>query len=107
MAIAPNNTDGTTGYFLIYITAGVYEEYVSIAKNKKYLMMIGDGINQTIITGNHSYNVDGYTTFNSSTFGKYLHHYSIFQVITWRVIKFMYILSSQDITYGITLDNVT
>ncbi|KAK4717466.1 hypothetical protein R3W88_015804 [Solanum pinnatisectum] len=68
VAIAPKNTDGSTGYFLIYITVGVYEEYVSIAKNKKYLMMIGDGINQTIITGNHSYNVDGYTTFNSSTF---------------------------------------
>ncbi|XP_060174247.1 probable pectinesterase/pectinesterase inhibitor 41 [Lycium barbarum] len=68
VAIAPNNTNGTTGYFLIYITAGVYEEYVSIAKKKKYLMMIGDGINQTIVTGNHSYNVDGYTTFNSSTF---------------------------------------
>ncbi|KAH0664657.1 hypothetical protein KY285_025863 [Solanum tuberosum] len=30
--------------------------------------MIGDGINQTIITGNHSYNVDGYNTFNSSTY---------------------------------------
>ncbi|XP_060174698.1 probable pectinesterase/pectinesterase inhibitor 41 [Lycium barbarum] len=68
VAIAPNKTDGTTGYFLIYITAGVYEEYVSIAKNKKYLMMIGDGINQTIITGNHSHNVSGYSTFNSSTF---------------------------------------
>ncbi|XP_059298047.1 probable pectinesterase/pectinesterase inhibitor 41 [Lycium ferocissimum] len=68
VAIAPNKTDGTTGYFLIYITAGVYEEYVSIAKNKRYLMMIGDGINQTIITGNHSHNVSGYSTFNSSTF---------------------------------------
>lgn len=67
VAAAPNNTDGTSGYYLIYITAGVYEEYVSIAKNKKYLMMIGDGINQTIITGNHSF-VDGWTTFNSSTF---------------------------------------
>ncbi|XAR58413.1 Pectinesterase [Bertholletia excelsa] len=64
---APNNTKAGQGYFLIYITAGVYEEYVSIAKNKKYLMMIGDGINRTIITGNHSY-VDGWTTFNSSTF---------------------------------------
>ncbi|KAL0389656.1 UNVERIFIED_CONTAM: putative pectinesterase/pectinesterase inhibitor 7 [Sesamum calycinum] len=31
VAAAPNNTDGTSGYFLIYITAGVYEEYVSIA----------------------------------------------------------------------------
>ncbi|XP_031256170.1 probable pectinesterase/pectinesterase inhibitor 7 [Pistacia vera] len=64
---APNNTDGTNGYFLIYIKAGVYEEYVSIAKNKKYLMMIGDGINQTVITGNRSV-ADGWTTFNSGTF---------------------------------------
>ncbi|XP_027074224.2 probable pectinesterase/pectinesterase inhibitor 41 [Coffea arabica] len=67
VAVAPNNTDGSTGYFLIYITAGVYAEYVTISKNQKYVMMIGDGINRTIITGNHSF-VDGWTTFNSSTF---------------------------------------
>ncbi|KAK8497537.1 hypothetical protein V6N13_002941 [Hibiscus sabdariffa] len=67
VSAAPNNTNGVKGYFLIYITAGVYQEYVSIAKNKKYLMMIGDGINQTIITGNRSV-VDGWTTFNSATF---------------------------------------
>ncbi|GER24718.1 plant invertase/pectin methylesterase inhibitor [Striga asiatica] len=67
LAVAPNNSDGTNGYFLIYIKAGVYEEYVSVPKNKKYLMMIGDGINQTIITGNRSF-VDGWTTFNSATF---------------------------------------
>ncbi|CBI36882.3 unnamed protein product, partial [Vitis vinifera] len=67
IAVAPNNTDGSNGYFVIYIQAGVYEEYVSIAKNKKYLMMIGDGINQTVITGNRSV-VDGWTTFNSATF---------------------------------------
>ncbi|KAL3328773.1 hypothetical protein AABB24_036074, partial [Solanum stoloniferum] len=67
VAAAPNNTKAESGYFLIYITQGVYEEYVAIAKNKKYVMMIGDGINQTIITGNHSF-VDGWTTFNSSTF---------------------------------------
>ncbi|OMO81988.1 Pectinesterase, catalytic [Corchorus olitorius] len=64
---APNNTNGVNGYYLIYIMAGVYQEYVSIPKNKKYLMMIGDGINQTIITGNRSV-VDGWTTFNSATF---------------------------------------
>ncbi|KAH6787574.1 Plant invertase/pectin methylesterase inhibitor superfamily [Perilla frutescens var. hirtella] len=64
---APNNTDGSNGYFLIYVTAGVYEEYVSIPKNKKYLMMVGAGINETIITGNRSV-VDGWTTFNCSTF---------------------------------------
>lgn len=70
ISAAPNNTNGVNGYFVIYITAGAYEEYVSIAKNKKYLMMIGDGINQTIITGNRSV-VDGWTTFNSATFGKF------------------------------------
>ncbi|XP_044491710.1 probable pectinesterase/pectinesterase inhibitor 7 [Mangifera indica] len=64
---APNNTDGTNGYFLIYIKAGIYEEYVSIAMNKEYLMMMGAGINQTVITGNRSV-VDGWTTYNSATF---------------------------------------
>ncbi|KAL6210356.1 hypothetical protein ACLB2K_015589 [Fragaria x ananassa] len=64
---APINTEGKNGYFLIYIKAGVYEEYVNIAKNKEYLMMIGDGINRTVITGNRSV-VDGWTTFNSATF---------------------------------------
>ncbi|CAA0828225.1 Probable pectinesterase/pectinesterase inhibitor 7 [Striga hermonthica] len=67
LAIAPNNSDGSKGYFLIYIKAGVYEENVLVPKNKKYLMMIGDGINRTIITGNRSV-VDGWTTFSSATF---------------------------------------
>ncbi|VVA89756.1 unnamed protein product [Arabis nemorensis] len=67
VAAAPNNTDGSGGFFLIYVSAGIYEEYVSIAKNKRYLMMIGDGINQTVVTGNRSV-VDGWTTFNSATF---------------------------------------
>ena len=69
ISAAPNNSALTAGYFLIYVTAGVYEEYVYIAKNKRNLMMVGDGINQTIITGNRSF-VDDNTTFNSATFGK-------------------------------------
>ncbi|OIT39075.1 PREDICTED: probable pectinesterase/pectinesterase inhibitor 41 [Nicotiana attenuata] len=67
IAAAPNNTKAGNGYYKIYVVAGVYQEYVSIASNKKYLMMVGDGINKTIITGNHSV-VDGWTTFNSATF---------------------------------------
>ncbi|KAM5575441.1 putative pectinesterase/pectinesterase inhibitor 20 [Rosa sericea] len=67
ISAAPNNSVASDGYFLIYITAGVYQEYVSISSKKKYLLMIGDGINQTIITGNHSVG-DGWTTFNSPTF---------------------------------------
>lgn len=68
VAAAPNKSVADTGYFMIYVTAGVYEEYVVIAKNKRYLMMVGDGINHTVITGDHSVN-DGWSTFNSSTFG--------------------------------------
>ncbi|KAK2418746.1 putative pectinesterase/pectinesterase inhibitor [Trifolium repens] len=66
--VAPNNTVASSGYFLIFVTEGVYQEYVSIPKNKKYLMMVGDGINRTIITGDHNV-VDNFTTFNSATFG--------------------------------------
>ncbi|CAK7340613.1 unnamed protein product [Dovyalis caffra] len=69
VAAAPTNTVASKGYFLIYVVAGVYNEYVSIASNKKYLMMIGEGINQTVITGNRSVD-DGWTTFNSATFSK-------------------------------------
>lgn len=66
---APNNLDGTTnGYYLIYVAAGVYQEYVVVGKHKTYLMMIGEGINRTVVTGNHNV-VDGWTTFNSSSFG--------------------------------------
>ncbi|MED6155550.1 putative pectinesterase/pectinesterase inhibitor 41 [Stylosanthes scabra] len=67
LAAAPNKSSSTDGYFLIYVTAGIYDEIVSIDKKKTYLMMIGDGINKTIITGNRSV-VDGWTTFNSATF---------------------------------------
>ncbi|KAK1403077.1 Pectinesterase [Heracleum sosnowskyi] len=68
VAMAPNNSLASDGYFLIYVVAGVYEQYVTIPKSNKYLMMIDDGINQTVITGNHNV-VDGCTTFNSPTFG--------------------------------------
>jgi pectinesterase len=82
VAAAPNNTiNATNGYFLIFIKEGVYEEYVSIPQNKAYLMMIGDGINQTVITGNHSVG-DGWTTFNSPTFGKKTFFFFTFFIIS-------------------------
>ncbi|MED6140901.1 putative pectinesterase/pectinesterase inhibitor 47 [Stylosanthes scabra] len=67
IAIAPNNSKPEDGYFLIYVTQGIYEEYVAIPKQKTNILLVGDGINNTIITGNHSV-IDGWTTFNSSTF---------------------------------------
>ncbi|KAF8661781.1 hypothetical protein HU200_056735 [Digitaria exilis] len=71
VAAAPTNLGGSSGYFVIRVAAGVYEENVVVPKNKKYVMMIGDGIGQSVITGNRSV-VDGWTTFNSATFGEFL-----------------------------------
>jgi pectinesterase len=66
---APNKTGTNNGYHVIYVVAGIYNEYVSIAKSKENLMIVGDGIGRTLITGNRSV-VDGWTTFQSATFGK-------------------------------------
>lgn len=69
IAAAPDNLRAEDGYFLIYVREGNYEEYVTVPIQKKNILLIGDGINKTCITGNHSV-VDGWTTYNSSTFGK-------------------------------------
>ncbi|KAI9156683.1 hypothetical protein LWI28_010562 [Acer negundo] len=66
-AFAPNNSKPEDGYFVIYAREAVYEEYVLVTKHQKNIMLIGDGVNRTVITGNHSV-IDGWTTFNSSTF---------------------------------------
>lgn len=66
---APNDLKPEDGYFVIYARQGYYEDYVIVSKYKKNILLIGDGVNQTVITGNHSV-IDGWTTFNSSTFGR-------------------------------------
>lgn len=65
----PNGTTIDNGYIAIYIGPGIYQENIVVAKNKKNLVMIGAGIDRTVITGNRSF-VDGWTTYNSATFGK-------------------------------------
>ncbi|KAL0008266.1 hypothetical protein SO802_009768 [Lithocarpus litseifolius] len=67
IAFAPNNSMPEDGLFVIYAREGYYEEYIVVHKNKRNILLIGDGINKTVITGNHSV-IDGWTTFNSSTF---------------------------------------
>lgn len=54
--------------FVIYVKRGVYVENVEIKKKKWNLMLIGDGMNETVISGSRNY-VDGWTTFRSATFG--------------------------------------
>lgn len=61
---APNYS---VGRYIIYVKKGVYREYVDIKKKKWNLMMIGDGIGATVVTGNRNF-VDGWTTFRSATF---------------------------------------
>lgn len=54
---------------VIYVKRGVYEENVEIKRSMKNLMLIGDGIDATIVTSNKNANGDT-TTFRTATFGK-------------------------------------
>uniref|UniRef100_A0A1J3CUA2 Pectinesterase n=1 Tax=Noccaea caerulescens TaxID=107243 RepID=A0A1J3CUA2_NOCCA len=56
-----------TKKYVIHVKRGVYVENVEIKKKKWNIMMVGDGIDATVITGNRSF-VDGWTTFRSATF---------------------------------------
>ncbi|EEF43910.1 Pectinesterase precursor, putative [Ricinus communis] len=63
VAAAPNN--GKTRY-VIYVKKGTYKENVEIGNSKKNIMLVGDSMDSTIITGSLNV-VDGSTTFNSAT----------------------------------------
>ncbi|ESW29166.1 hypothetical protein PHAVU_002G048700 [Phaseolus vulgaris] len=63
VASAPDN--GKTRY-VIYVKKGTYKENVEIGKKKKNVMLVGDGMDATIITGSLNF-IDGTTTFNSAT----------------------------------------
>ncbi|XP_028759987.1 pectinesterase/pectinesterase inhibitor PPE8B-like [Neltuma alba] len=53
--------------FVIYVKRGVYKENVEIKKKKWNIMMIGEGMDATLITGNRNF-IDGWTTYRSATF---------------------------------------
>ncbi|XP_030538531.1 pectinesterase/pectinesterase inhibitor PPE8B [Rhodamnia argentea] len=59
--------DYGTRRFVIYVKKGVYRENVEIKKKKWNVMMVGDGMDATVISGNRSF-VDGWTTFRTATF---------------------------------------
>nr|GMD65083.1 pectinesterase 2-like [Ipomoea batatas] len=55
-----------SGRYVIYVKAGVYKENVNIGSKLKNVMLVGDGIGKTIITGSQSVG-GGTTTFKSAT----------------------------------------
>lgn len=57
------------GQFVIYVKAGVYSENLQIVNSLTNLVLVGDGIGRTIITGSRSVR-NGFTTFSSATFSK-------------------------------------
>ena len=56
-----------TSRFVIHVKAGVYNENVQVTKSMENLMIIGDGIDATVVTGSKNVQ-DGSTTFQSATF---------------------------------------
>ncbi|CAK9186347.1 unnamed protein product [Ilex paraguariensis] len=57
---------------IVYVKSGVYIEKVEIGRGMKNLMFMGDGMGQTVITGNRNVQ-DGARTFSSTTFGPHKH----------------------------------
>ncbi|XP_038977088.1 pectinesterase-like [Phoenix dactylifera] len=64
IAAATKQSSGTSR-FVIHVKAGVYNE--NVGTSIKNLMIIGDGIDATVVTGSKNVQ-DGSTTFSSATF---------------------------------------
>ncbi|XP_059302408.1 probable pectinesterase/pectinesterase inhibitor 17 [Lycium ferocissimum] len=54
------------GRFVIHVKRGVYRENLEIGNQMKNIMLVGDGLRYTIITGSQSVG-GGFTTFSSAT----------------------------------------
>jgi pectinesterase len=57
------------GRWVIYVKRGVYNETVEVKKKKWNVMLVGDGMGATVISGRLNY-VDGYSTFRTATVGE-------------------------------------
>ncbi|GJU11264.1 pectinesterase 2-like protein, partial [Tanacetum coccineum] len=65
-AIAAAGKRSGSGRYVIHVKAGVYKENIEVGKKLKNIMLLGDGIGKTIITGSKSVG-GGTTTFKSAT----------------------------------------
>ncbi|KAI4344704.1 hypothetical protein L6164_011900 [Bauhinia variegata] len=56
-----------TGRYVIYVKAGVYDEYITVTKKQINVFVYGDGPDKTIVTGSKSY-TGGVSTFRTAPF---------------------------------------
>lgn len=56
--------------FVIYVKAGVYVENVNLDKSTWNVMIYGDGMSQTVVSGSLNF-VDGTPTFSTATVGNF------------------------------------
>ncbi|XP_028770844.1 putative pectinesterase/pectinesterase inhibitor 22 [Neltuma alba] len=54
------------GRYVIYVTKGIYKENVDLKRTKPNIMLVGEGIGKTIVTGNRNF-MQGWTTFRTAT----------------------------------------
>lgn len=87
---APNNS---MVRIVIYVKEGIYDENVEIPSYKTNIIMLGDGSDSTVITGNRSV-VDGWTTFRSATLGEVF--FILFLGLSFTLLEFsvLYLLKS-------------
>ncbi|KAL6960305.1 pectinesterase [Sarracenia purpurea var. burkii] len=64
LAAYPKNNNGR---YVIYVKAGIYDEYITITKDQKNIFMYGDGPRKTMVTGSKS-NKQGVPTFRTASF---------------------------------------
>ncbi|KAJ1397967.1 Pectinesterase, catalytic [Sesbania bispinosa] len=55
------------GRFIIYVKAGIYDEYILVDKKKPNILLYGDGPTKTIITGRKNFH-EGVKTMRTATF---------------------------------------
>ncbi|KAK3041925.1 hypothetical protein RJ639_002233 [Escallonia herrerae] len=54
---------------IIYVKRGVYRENIDMKKKKTNIMLVGDGIGATVVSGNRNF-MQGWTTFRTATVGE-------------------------------------
>ncbi|XP_057467706.1 pectinesterase-like [Actinidia eriantha] len=55
------------GRYIIYVKAGIYNEYITVTKDQVNVFMYGDGPRKTMVTGNKN-NIAGFPTFRTASF---------------------------------------